>query len=245
MKRLAIYPGSFNPMTIGHLSILEKAEAIFDEVIIAIGVNPEKKVDEKISRLETLKRQLPPNKKVEEFKGFLVDYVNKKVEEGYDVTVVRGLRNGADLDFEVNQLRVMEDQDPRIKMVFIPCDRRYEHVSSSMVRAMEKIQEGSASEYIMKPEKAWNNGVRPGIVESMNEKMKREYVIYFEDESPDAPMITQRRNVAYIDGEIYAKKISEYLSLIDDGGDASRSYKYKRMEDMKSIIEPPSYELHD
>jgi hypothetical protein len=68
------------------------------------------------------------------------------------VTIVRGLRNGADLDYEVNQLRVMKDQKPDIKMIFIPCDIRFEHISSSMIRAMEKIQEGSASEYFVKPE---------------------------------------------------------------------------------------------
>lgn len=163
-KNLAIYPGSFNPFTIGHLSILKKAEEIFDEVIVAIGINPDKKVDEKINRLETLKFQLP-NKKIEEFSGFLVDYVHKKEEEGYNVTVVRGLRNGADLDSEINQLRVLEDQYPKIKMIFIPCDRKYEHISSSMVRTMEKIQEGSASEYLVKPEMfGWdkNNTIKIG-----------------------------------------------------------------------------------
>lgn len=150
-KRLAVYPGSFNPFHKGHLDILKKAEAIFDEVVVAIGVNPEKKVDEKINKLETLRFQLP-GKKVEEFSGFLVDYIQQKEEVGYDVTLVRGLRNGADLDYEINQLRVMKDQRPDIKMVFIPCDIKFEHISSSMIRAMEKIQEGSASEYLVKPE---------------------------------------------------------------------------------------------
>jgi len=150
-KRLAVYPGSFNPFHKGHLDILKKAEVIFDEVIIAIGVNPEKNVDEKINKPETLRFQLP-GKKVEEFSGFLVDYIQQKEEEGYDVTLVRGLRNGVDLDYEVNQLRVMKDQKPDVKMVFIPCDIKYEHISSSMIRAMEKIQEGSASEYLVKPE---------------------------------------------------------------------------------------------
>jgi len=150
-KRLGVYPGSFNPFHKGHLDVLLKAETIFDEVIVAIGVNPEKKIDENISRLETIKLQLP-SKKVEEFSGFLVDYIHQKEIEGFDVTIVRGLRNGADLDYEINQLRIMQDQSPRIKMIFIPCSRGLEHISSSMIRSLEKIQEGSASEYLVKPE---------------------------------------------------------------------------------------------
>ena len=150
-KRLAIYPGSFNPFHKGHLDILLKAEDLFDFVIVAIGTNPEKNSDEKFDRLKTLQHQLPLNT-VEQFSGFLVDYIHEKEEQGYDVTIVRGLRNGADLDYEVNQLRVMKDQKPDVKIVFIPCDGRFEHISSSMIRNMEKIQEGSGSEYIVKPE---------------------------------------------------------------------------------------------
>ncbi len=147
MKRLAIYPGTFAPFHKGHLDILKKSEAIFDEVIIAIGANPEKNLSGE-NRLEKLQLQLP-DKKVEEFAGFLVDYILAKEKEGYDVTIVRGLRNGADLDYEVNQLRVMKDQKIDIKMIFIPSDIQYEHISSSMIRAMEKIHKGSASKYMI------------------------------------------------------------------------------------------------
>jgi len=150
-KKLGIYSGTFNPLHKGHLDILLKVESIFDEVVVAIGVNPEKEIDKNISRLETLKLQLP-GKKVEEFSGFLVDYVHQKEIGGYDVTIVRGLRNGADLDYEVNQLRVMQDQHPGLKMIFIPCSRGLEHISSSMIRSLEKIQIGAASEYLVKPE---------------------------------------------------------------------------------------------
>ena len=100
----------------------EDAEKIFDEVILAIGKNPEKKEqysnpedvgdvaigDIPIDRFETIKREFP-DKKIEEYKGFLTDYIIKKEEEGYDITIIRGLRNGDDLDYEVNQLRFMRD----------------------------------------------------------------------------------------------------------------------------------------
>lgn len=151
MKKIGIYPGSFNPFHIGHLDALLKAEKIFDEIVVAIGINPEKDVNSKINRLETLKFQLP-GKNIEEYSGFLIDYVHKKEDEGYDVTIVRGLRNATDLEFEMTQLRILEDQYPQVKTIFLPCDRRHSHISSSSIRAMEKIQEGSASEYIVKPE---------------------------------------------------------------------------------------------
>ena len=148
-KRLGIYPGSFNPFSIGHLDILEKAEKLFDEVIVAVGNNPDKKSE--INVVGTLKRNLV-GKSVEGYDGFLIDYVYKKEAEGYDVTIVRGLRNGSDLDYEINILRVLEDQNPCVKMIFIPCNRRLGHVSSSMIRGMEAILPGAASEYIVKPE---------------------------------------------------------------------------------------------
>jgi len=149
MKKIGVFTGTFNPFTKGHLNILQQAEKIFDEVIIAIGDNPGKEKSE-IDRLATLKFQLP-GKRVEIFSGFLVNYINDLKKEG-DITIVRGLRNSSDLLYEINNLRVLSDMDPSVKTVFFVCDRKYEHISSTLVRQMESIQEGSASEYLVKPE---------------------------------------------------------------------------------------------
>jgi pantetheine-phosphate adenylyltransferase len=158
MKTLAIYPGSFDPFTIGHQNILEKAERIFDEVIVAIGINPKKikniSSDRKThlnaikdSRIETIKKQLV-DKNVEGYIGFLTDYVREKEELGYNVVVVRGLRNGYDFDYEYNMTRFMWDQMPNLNIVCIFCDPIYMHISSSAYRAIEEIQSGAGYKYL-------------------------------------------------------------------------------------------------
>jgi len=143
MTNLAIYPGSFNPFHMGHKNILEKIEKVFDHVIIAIGENPDK---ENPGHIEEVKKTIP-NNKVETFSGFLSDYVKIKEEDGFNVTIVRGLRNSADLDYEVNQMRFIQDQNPNVKFVFIVCDKEYDHISSCAIRSLEKIKKGSSIIY--------------------------------------------------------------------------------------------------
>lgn len=153
-KQLAIYPGSFNPFTKGHLNILNKAEAIFgvENVLIAVGENPAKDKnprDDAYWRKKTIELNLP-TKRVESFSGFLTDFIWEKEKEGYDVTIIRGLRNGDDLDYEVNQLRYLQDMKPDMKTIFIVCDQVYEHISSSGYRACELVRAGSGHRYIAK-----------------------------------------------------------------------------------------------
>ncbi len=143
--KVGIYPGSFNPFHNGHLNILEKAERIFDKVIIARGINPEKEE-------AAQQNPWPPILKFrqhEEFAGLLTDYIARK-EEHTDITLVRGLRNGDDLDYEVNQLRFMEEMKPDLKVVFIRCDKQFEHISSSAIRNLEKINKGLGDKYLPK-----------------------------------------------------------------------------------------------
>ena len=141
--QVGVYPGSFNPLHNGHLNILQKAEKIFDKIIVAQGINPDKEdMETDITRLSVLKYR-----QTEKFPGLLTDYLTKK-EKDCDITLVRGLRNGDDLDYEVNQLRFMEDMKPEIKVVFIRCDKQFEHISSSAIRNLEKIEKGLGSKYI-------------------------------------------------------------------------------------------------
>ena len=141
--RVGVYAGSFNPLHNGHLNILQKAEQIFDKVVLAQGVNPEK--EEALTDI-TRQRKLKYHQ-TEKFTGLLTNYLSQKEKE-CDITLIRGLRNGDDLDYEVNQLRFMEDMKPGLKVVFIRCDKQFEHISSSAIRNLEKIEKGLGSKYM-------------------------------------------------------------------------------------------------
>jgi len=151
MKTLAIYAGSFNPFHIGHLNIVEKAEEIFGKgnVLIAIGVNPSKtNIGDlgAISRAEELSKTL--NRKVETYFTFLHEFIVEKEKEGYNVVLVRGLRNGDDLSYENNQLSFIKDFKPDLKSIFIMCDKNFEHISSSAIRTLESFKNGSSEKYL-------------------------------------------------------------------------------------------------
>jgi len=136
---IAVYPGSFNPFHKGHYNILQKAEQIFDKVIIARGINPGK---------EKTSYELPDALKYRQaatYDGLLTEYVNMLE---YDVTIIRGLRNGSDLQYELNQYRYLQElSDKNINVVAIFCDMEFEHMSSTGIRQLEKY--GKASEYLI------------------------------------------------------------------------------------------------
>ena len=140
MKTIAIYPGSFNPMHIGHLNILEKSERIFGRgnVIIAIGVNPDKQNQLKSDDEVYLLGQRI-NREVITYSKFLHELIQDYENEGYNVVIIRGLRNGIDLDYEVNQYRFVEDFKKDVNVIYITCDKQYEHISSSSIRKIEQF----------------------------------------------------------------------------------------------------------
>lgn len=135
---IGVFAGSFNPFHKGHYNILQKAERIFDKVIIAFGRNPDKDG-----------RHWPvPNaikdRQIEEYNGLLTDFI---AQLGHDAVVVRGLRNSTDFDYEQNQYRYIQELMPGIRIVNIFCDKEYEHISSSGIRTLEKF--GKHRPYIL------------------------------------------------------------------------------------------------
>jgi pantetheine-phosphate adenylyltransferase len=127
--KIAVFAGSFNPFHKGHFNILQKAEKIFDKVIIAFGKNPEK---------ETRGHKVPnsiKNRQLETYDGLLTDFVQSL---GHEVVVIRGLRNSTDFDYEQNQYRYIQELMPEIRIVSVFCDKEFEHISSSGIRTLEK-----------------------------------------------------------------------------------------------------------
>lgn len=126
---IALFAGSFNPFHKGHYNVLQKAEKIFDKVIIAFGQNPDK--DERDWEIPSSIK----NRQIEYYNGLLTDLV---ASLGEDVVVIRGLRNSTDFQYEQNQYRYIQELMPNIKIVNIFCDKEFEHISSSGIRTLKK-----------------------------------------------------------------------------------------------------------
>jgi pantetheine-phosphate adenylyltransferase len=129
VPNIAVFAGSFNPFHKGHYNVLQKAETLFDKVIIAFGKNLSK--HERTWNLPTT----IANRQNAEYNGLLTDYLDSLA---YDVTVVRGLRNSTDFQYEQNQYRYLQELKPDIKIVNIFCNKEFEHISSSGIRTLEQ-----------------------------------------------------------------------------------------------------------
>lgn len=137
-RNLAIFPGTFNPFHTGHANIVTKAEQIFDKVIIAPGINPDKSGN--LLFVGDI-RSLCPHNQIEPYTGFLHDFVNSKTDEYTSITVIKGMGRHYDFDDHKTQQRFIEDMDKNIKFAYIIPDREFDHISSSAIRSISKISE--------------------------------------------------------------------------------------------------------
>lgn len=133
MNHVAVYAGSFDPATLGHLDLIERASALFENVIVAIGVHPTKHplftADERVALLQEITKHLP-NVEVDSFGGLLIDYCTSK---GAGI-IVRGLRVTTDFEYELQNAHANADLNPKVDTVFLPTRTRHGFVSSSLVR---------------------------------------------------------------------------------------------------------------
>jgi len=144
--RIAIYPGSFHPFHLGHLSILRHAERAFDKVIVAVGVNRQKAgaTTTLEERHAGLQKQLRYHE-VAGFGGLLTGFLD---ELDYPAVVIRGVRDGTDLEAELRYARFLEDLRPGTGVIWISCDAQYQHLSSSAIRELAAIEPGAEERYV-------------------------------------------------------------------------------------------------
>lgn len=131
--RTAVYTGSFDPITLGHVSVIERSSQLFDQLVIGIGHNAEKKslfsVAERISLIERVTRHLP-NIKVLAFEGLAVEFVRKVGSR----VMIRGIRPLTDIAGEFTMMMANRQLDPEVETVFLMADEELAHVSSSLIK---------------------------------------------------------------------------------------------------------------
>ncbi len=134
MKRvIAIYPGSFDPLTNGHLDLVERGAKIFDELIVAILRNPEKEalfsVEERREMIEAMTKRFD-NVRVDTFDGLMVDYATRVGA----TAVLRGIRAISDYEYELQMALMNRKLEPRLETVFMMPAEAYSYLSSRLVR---------------------------------------------------------------------------------------------------------------
>jgi pantetheine-phosphate adenylyltransferase len=133
MKRIALFPGTFDPITVGHVNILERALPLFDEIVVGIGHNSTKTTLFPLEQREGWIREIfknSPKISVSSYEGLTVDFC-KKINANY---ILRGLRNMSDFDYEKNIAQMNKLVSDNVESIFLMCDPAYTPISSSVVR---------------------------------------------------------------------------------------------------------------
>ena len=158
MNLVAVYAGSFDPVTNGHLDLIERARRLFGTVVVAVGVNPRKpaafSLDARLDMLREVTSHLP-NVRVDSFDGLLVDYARAQRARA----IIRGLRAVADFDYEVQQVLMNRQLCPEIETVFLITSSEYSFISSSLVKEIALLG-GSVDALVPPPVQERLRGLR-------------------------------------------------------------------------------------
>lgn len=134
----AVYPGTFDPFTLGHVDLVQRASRLFDKLVIAIAASPNKQpvfnYDERIKLGKELFKKLP-NVEVHGFDGLLIDFVAKHKAN----VLVRGIRTIGDFDFELQLARMNRHMNPDVETMFILPSEKYIHISATLVREIAAL----------------------------------------------------------------------------------------------------------
>ncbi|HRK20610.1 MAG TPA: pantetheine-phosphate adenylyltransferase [Fimbriimonadaceae bacterium] len=149
MPRLAVYPGSFDPPTLGHLDVVERAAKLFDELIVAVGVNSSKSPflapEERVQALRESCSHLS-NVRIDTFQGLLIAYAESQGAQA----IVRGLRATSDFEYEFQMAMVNRRLDEDVESVFLMTRWEHSYLSSSIVREVAVLG-GDFSELVPAP----------------------------------------------------------------------------------------------
>ena len=159
--RIAIYPGSFDPLTNGHLDVVQRAAKLFDRVIVAVapneGKNPLFTLNERLALVKEVATHVP-NVEVDSFDGLLVEYVVQKNAQA----IVRGLRAVSDFEFEFQLALMNRKLNENIETIFMMPKDTYTFLSSRIVKEIAKLG-GDVSQFVAPSvERALRNKLKPG-----------------------------------------------------------------------------------
>ena len=172
--KLAVFPGQFDPITNGHLDVIRRGVRLFDELIVAVGINPEKRelfpIEERVEMIETLLKGVK-GVRVEQYSGLTVDFVR----EAHATAILRGIRDVSDLRYEF-QLALANRAVGEVETVFIMTGDQYALTSSSLIRQVVSLG-GDVRKL---------SGVLPDLVVKRLAKRQRQHLIERTSE-PDAP----------------------------------------------------------
>ena len=163
-KILAIYPGSFDPITNGHFDLIQRSSRIFDHLIVALLTNAEKQplfsVEERVEMLVEVTRDMK-NVSVDTFSGLLVEYAVKKNARA----IVRGIRAFSDYEYEIQMALTNRKLQPKLETLFLMPAEEYAYISSRLVKEI-----------------CWHGGSMKGLVPPLVEKRLRKKVVSKLDE---------------------------------------------------------------
>ena len=160
MSRTVVYPGSFDPITNGHLDVIERAAKLFDKVVMAVAVNVDKAplftVKERKAMVERAVRHIP-HVQVDSFSGLLVNYARRVNASA----VVRGLRMVSDFEYELQLALMNRRMEPRVETIFLAPRDTYIYLSSRMIKEIVRL-DGNV-----------NGLVPPFVQEALRRKLRR------------------------------------------------------------------------
>jgi pantetheine-phosphate adenylyltransferase len=144
-SQIAVYTGSFDPVTLGHLHIIERSASLYQELVVGVGINATKQalftIDERLAMLQEVTNRWP-NVKVESFDGLAVDFVRRCGSR----VMIRGVRPLTDIAGEFTMMMANRQLDDNIETVFLMADENFAHVSSSLIKQIAALSDGRALE---------------------------------------------------------------------------------------------------